>query len=871
MSIFSSWSSSLAAVEGRGLLGLIAIGALVSVSVASELGPGQNIMAMSPDYTLAPPFPSEPFGDHWEETGWSVSIDGSRALVGSPARYSPYRGEVFVYEWDAVGGSWEMAALLSPTEFSTSDHFGFSVSLDGDRAVVGAPNTTTKGLRSGAVYVFDRSGGDWSQTAKLVGSDAELFDNFGFSVDLDGDRILIGRETSQRADAAYIFDFDGALWRETQILNRAGFPTSARKKGSTEVESARAEVGASSRATPGEIRERLGADSSLGGGERDGFFDVSGISVSLDKDRALLGFPDQFVNNIPRGASYVFEFDGSDWEETAVLLPSDLTPFDQFGFSVALEGNRAVVGSRLEDELAEDSGAAYVFEFDGVGWIQTAKLKSNDAEAEDWFGASVDLAGNQVLVGASADFYAGTAYLFSLQDSVWTQNFRLAPSDQALPGGSYNLGRSFGRSVSLGSEFLIIGSPEDELNAERAGAAFPFKWTGQSWERLSEVRPVGGPSSDWFGQSVDLSEGRGLIGSPRDEDLGSFSGSAYVVEFDGSVWSTSSKLIASDGGESDEFGTSVSMSNDRALIGAPRADGPNGRVGAAYLFELQNAEWIEVAKFQDSLELGTNSFGSGLSVHGDRLMVGAPYEAMQGLPTGAVYIYRFDGVSWSLEQRLAPASSVQSGSFGSSIDLQENRVAIGFPGDDEMGEQSGSVIVYSYDGASWRLEQKVVAESGEAGDKFGLSVSLSGQRLLVGAYRDKDSAGKRAGAGYIFEFDGSKWNESARLIVPEPSGFLGLGTSVSLSGDRAVLSGPVSESIEPFGGHAHIFDYDGADWAYTARLVDPIQRFLSYFGYSSSFEGDLVLTGAFLADEAGPESGAAYVFVLDRFFSDGFE
>ncbi|MEM6326339.1 MAG: T9SS type A sorting domain-containing protein [Bacteroidota bacterium] len=302
--------------------------------------------------------------------GWTVSLLGDRALIGVRFQGTGSPGAAYVF--DLIGGVWTETQILRASNAEQGDRFGISVSLSGDRALVGAleEDGPTNGTQfSGAAYVFDLVGGVWTETQILRASNPGFLDNFGTSVSLSGGRALISApfedgpsDATQRSGAAYVFDLVGGVWTETQVLRAS---------------------------TPDE-------------------FDDFGTSVSLSGDRALVGSLEQdlFGGRPGPGAAYVFDLVGGVWTETQILRASNAEGGDRFGRSVSLSGDRALVGAFEEDGPTNSplrSGAAYVFDLIGGVWTETQILRASNAEAVDFFGTSVSLSGDLALVGAPSE------------------------------------------------------------------------------------------------------------------------------------------------------------------------------------------------------------------------------------------------------------------------------------------------------------------------------------------------------------------------------------------------------------------------------------------------------------------------------------
>jgi hypothetical protein len=359
--------------------------------------------------------------------------------------------------------------------------------------------------------------------------------------------------------------------------------------------------------------------------------DLFGWSVSLSDNRALIGAYRDDDNGSNSGSAYVFELSGSTWTETAKLTASDGAAGDNFGWSVSLSGDRALIGAPFDD----DGGLAYVFELSGSIWTETAKLTASDGTASDYFGYSVSLSDNRALVGSIGDDdngdSSGSSYVFEPSGSTWTQTAKLTASDGAA-------GDNFGWSVSLSGDRALIGAPFDDDNGSNSGSAYVFELSGSMWAETAKLTASDGAAGDIFGSSVSLSDDRALAGARNDADNGSNSGSAYVFDLSGSTWTQTAKLTASDGTMSDYFGDSVSLSGDRALVGAREGNVNGSNSGSAYVFELSASTWTETAKLTASDGAEWDNFDS-VSLSGDRALVGALFDDDNGSDSGSAYVF----------------------------------------------------------------------------------------------------------------------------------------------------------------------------------------------------------------------------------------
>ena len=208
------------------------------------------------------------------------------------------------------------------------------------------------------------------------------------------------------------------------------------------------------------------------------------------------------------------------------LTASDGAADDEFGYSVAIDGEYALVGAYGDDDNGNYSGSAYVFKRDGSSWTQQAKLVASDGAAGDYFGYSVAIDGEYSLVGAYGDddngSTSGSAYVFKRDGSSWTQQAKLVASDGAA--GDY-----FGYSVALDGEYALMGAFLDDDKGSKSGSAYVFKRDGSSWTQQAKLVASDGAVDDYFGYSVAIDGEYALVGAYRDDDKGTNSGSAYVV------------------------------------------------------------------------------------------------------------------------------------------------------------------------------------------------------------------------------------------------------------------------------------------------------------------------------------------------------
>ncbi len=369
------------------------------------------------------------------------------------------------------------------------------------------------------------------------------------------------------------------------------------------------------------------------------------------------------------------------------LLAADGAAGDLFGQSVAVSGDYAIVGAHLHDSNGIDAGAAYIIRRTGTTWVQETKLVASDGTAGEWFGYSVAIDGNLTLVGVPRDevpgLAGGSGYVFERQGAEWVEIARLT--------SSANQAQALGWSVSISGDYAMLGSPGDDVPADAAGAAYVFQRQGATWIEMPRLLASDGASGDEFGRSVSINGDVAIVGSIFDNDLGSNSGSAYVFRREGATWVESAKLIPSDGAAGDFFGVNVSVNDNFAVVGAYHNTENGGSSGSAYMFEWNGSSWPQATKLTASDGTIGDQFGKSVSIDNDLVVVGT--ESVNGLKRGSTYVYQREGDIWSELENLTASDGSPNDLFGSSVAIDSLTLIAGAPSDDALGTDAGSAYI----------------------------------------------------------------------------------------------------------------------------------------------------------------------------------
>ncbi|XHC25748.1 MAG: hypothetical protein ACFHWZ_02795 [Phycisphaerales bacterium] len=346
------------------------------------------------------------------------------------------------------------------------------------------------------------------------------------------------------------------------------------------------------------------------------FGDQFSRSLSMTLSYALIGAPTNDGDGDSAGAAYVFDYVTG--QELMRVTPADIQPNDFFGWDVAGTGQRLFVSALNSGFGSNETGSVYVFNlFTGQ---QLGELVGSDIAEGDGFGLSIAASGSRLLIGAPTDNTpaeeAGSAYVFNAGTNQ--QLFKLTASDGTASD-------RFGTDVAVSGSLAVVGAPFADPLGSSSGAAYVFSAT--SGQQLQKLVPNDGAPQDWFGFAVAISGSLAVVGSPRDDDAGSISGSAYV--FDAATGEQLHKLTASDASEGDGFGDSVAISGNLVVVGSGSSASP----GSAYVFDAETGQ--ELYKLIASDGENGDALGYQVAVIGNRTVC----SALNHNGTGTAYVF----------------------------------------------------------------------------------------------------------------------------------------------------------------------------------------------------------------------------------------
>ncbi len=761
----------------------IVVGANGSAYVFSRAGSSWNLDAkLSPDGQTGV-----------NGFGHSLSIDLKRICVGA---YSSSAGGL-AFTYVKVDGVWQQESVLSPDDAISGQQYGYSVCLSGDFLAVGSPNDSSNLSLAGSVYLYEWSGSLWVLKEKLEASDSVEWRRFGLSVSLFGDRLLVGapvEDAKMQYARGYLYAYDGMQWNEVQVFQPDPESFSTRFGESVVIHGDYIGIGAFGEgavylyhyedvSSNWLLREKI---TRLDGDEEDWF----GFSVSFSGHHLLVGAPYHNSDfDVPVGEAYAYDVGepphtvtfelgshglrsgGGDLEQTVIsgeaAIPPEVSAVSGWYFSgwdldySFVNGDLAInalyvptytvtfdlgaYGALLSGNLVQEIGEGYSAiapEFDvDVGWffdewdIDFSSVQSDLMITAQYLpihtvtfdlGTHASRTGGGELSQAVIDGQTAVAPTFDVTSDVifigWDVEFSSVMGD-----------------LTVAAQYIPVYTVTFDLGA--CGSLLTGDLVQQVGEGYAAIAP-----------EISVSDGWSFVGWDQTyhDVIGTLTVTAQYVPSDLASVLEDRKLLASDGAGGDYFGRSVSVSGDMAVVGAYGDDENGSYGGSAYVYVRRGGVWTEESKLTASGGVADDRFGTSVSVSGDTAVVGAPYDDDNGSDSGSAYVYVRRGGVWTEESKLRASDGAAYDNFATSVSVGGDTAVVGAYRDDDHGAGSGSAYVYVRSGGVWTEASKLTAGDGAAGDRFGYSVSVSGDNAVVGAPYDGDN-GSYSGSAYIFD------------------------------------------------------------------------------------------------------------------------
>lgn len=768
-----------------------------------------------------------------------------------------------------------------PVGFQSGAQLGFSIAVDEAYTVVGAPYDDIGGQEAGVVKVFDTTTGALRfllQNPEPMGGDY-----FGFSVAISGTRVVvgaIGNDTGvDNAGTAYVFELNSGTPTVPVATLTNPTPSVGDYVGSSvAISGSLVVVGAS-------LDDTSGTDSgcayvyNLDGGiptvplvtlnnpdpAADDYF---GNSVAISGTRVVVGAIGDDSGANGAGSVYVFDLSAAPTEPVTKLNNPAPATGDQFGRSVSISGAYVVVGVPTDDMGGTDSGNAYVYNLgSGTPTVPTDTLNNPSPASGDYFGYSVAISGTRVLVGAYRDdtsaIDAGSAYEYDLGSG--TPTLPVSVLNNPVPA----VDDRFGHSVAISGTWVVAGAPNDDTGATNAGSAYVYDRSNGTatipFTILNKPSPMAG---DYFGWSVAIDGARVVIGAHREDTGAPEGGAVYVYDLNSGTPTIPVFILNNPSPEhGDYFGYSVAISGTRVVVGAIFEDTGASSAGSAYVYNLSNGNpTVPVATLNNPEPGLSDQFGNAVAISGTRVVVGAYADDNVAIRSaGCVYVYDLSsGTTTVPVVKLSNPSPEVDDFFGISLAISGTRVVVGTKLDDTGATNAGSAYVYDLNSGTPAVPVVTLNNpSPAADDYFGSSVAISGTRVVVGGILD-DTGAIDAGSAYVYDVAGvSPTSPMVTLHNPSPADSDQFGNSVAISGTRVVVGAYADENVSINGGSSYVYDLrNDTPSLPLATLDNPSPSASDFFGWVLAIDGINVVVGTPFEDSVALDKGHAYVYTL---------
>lgn len=871
--------------------------------------------------------------------GYSVDIKGTEIIAGAP--YHDYdetgsnmvsnSGAAWIFE---LGTSWEQTQKLTgegTNSRNANDWFGFSVSIDDSFAIVGAPQHGYDDYNdnfvsnNGAAWVFEKINSTWTSVSKLIefGRDKNTGDKLGSSIACDGLTCVVGSPYNSYDDS---LDASGtASYTNLNYMANSGSAYIWEWNTTT---------------STWDFKQKIVASDRFAG-------EQFGSMVSISNEKILIG--SRNTNTTISSSAYLFEKTGTyptAWMESKKFTNDAI---QNYGNAVAIDQSTiAIAGTSSSESSVFKSSVLDIYEFVSNSWTNSASFYDESSYNEGYgYSIALDSTHGIVVVGAPTRTMdetntnpvtnAGAVFVYTKNKGTWASTQILANT-----GVDSSPGDKIGSAVSADGNVLAVASYnhsyDDKGTNFMAGAGAVWIWryfgTTPTWNLEQKIIPSDRAAGDNFGYSLSISNNTLIVGAPAKNNN---AGSAYIftrpaTTTDGTVncWYETIALTPTGTNASntgDKFGYSVNVqeSTSTAIVGAPYhsydIDGSNllTSAGAAWSFKNTNETWEQDQKLiaenvmngqtVNNARNAGDLFGTSVGLKDNSLIIGAighQYDVSGTNPlvnAGAAFLYmRTDNTQpWSAITKLAgnsPDLNIND-YYGYAVASSGNTVVIGAPNQSYDGNglfwetNTGAVYVWVRDSSNnWSIEQKISAHDGsltsnvlrEAGDKFGSSLAISGDTLVVGIpSRSTDVTGATAMAGagaiMVFKRTSNVWTTYGTLMQPtDIAAGDGFGSSVDFDGTTIIVGSPKSK-LDSSGtnsinnaGSAYVFVDNGTTFAQAAKITPTGTNSRisgDQFGYSVSVRDNIIVIGApyHSYDDSGLNSvtsaGAAWVFNWD--------
>ena len=749
-----------------------------------------------------------------------IELNGNRLIIGAYNNNS--EGRVFYYEFN--GTTWVQQQILSSPTPTTGGNYGTSLSIDANTLAIEERNFDPGSYtNAGAVHVYNFNGTTWDFVQTLAPDTQEDNARFGEWVKIYGDTLLAAARSEDTngvdSGAVYVFKkqsngqwmqtqklvpadnaaddmFGDAvyLYKNTLIIGAGGIDNGGTSKGAIYVYT---------RHTQNDdfvLQTKYSPDDSV---DNDNF---GRRSIVIHEDKAFIG---NMWNDDIEGATYIVT--AGDITPPYIETKSPLDNSQSVGF------NQDIVLTFTENVNA-GSGSVRIYDYFTDTLIET--INAGDA-AISGYGTNI------ITINPVGEFTIGNDYYILMDEGVFVDdvgldfagisdkkdyNFKVSSNESYWAGVTPFLDQKFVRDQTqatsnktgiymvLDNEWAFVGVALDDVGGIDAGSVQIYRNENSIWSLYQTIDNPAPGSDDQFGLSIDISGNSAVIGARNDDTLGTNVGLAYIYDYNGTNWVYSQTLQPGTIENGMGFGSSASLSGNLAVVSAREEN--SGR-GALYAYQKVAGTWSQIQKITEAdISLNNSRYGFHLQMDSQNLVVGVNQNF------GYAYVYSWNGAQWVFDQRLETSDPLATSTWGQTVGLYENHIIVTDSGYDS---NKGAVFVFKNNGTNWVEEATLTASDGVSGDRLGfiLAYAKIHQGTITVGSPYHDSAGTDVGAVYLFTYDNdtSTWSEEYKITPNDTVNELYFGVNEIYDGTILVSSGTFT-STETF--HDQLWFYTAA-------------------------------------------------------------
>ncbi len=746
---------------------------------------------------------------------------------------------------------------------------GSALESSGSFAIATSTGTPDAPESQSAVF-YQKSNGVWSSIALVTPQDNQVFEDYGYSCDIDGNFAVVGAYSKNNKGAVYVYNYNGTTWTNTEVLSR------------------------------NELSDN----------------DMFGFSVSLHSNRLFIGAPGDDTSTDGEGAVYIYSLSGNNWiYDEKITSPAAGT---QFGFALDNYNDYFAVSSNPDDQTDTDYNV-FIYHYDSGNWT----LQDNISEQTYLFGYSLALSDSRLLVGACGDNPAGplsgSVYYYERNSTTWTQMDNFFP-----PAG--NSDDFFGSSVDIVGDLAIVGAPGTSNTYNKQGYSCYYEFNNNEWELKRVLAPSTAAIGDHIGNSVAITVDDIFIGCPGYDYQVSNSGSLvqyeiptfnvdfhsnlrrasigdtirfyngsigdivqYEWDFDGdniidsndenpeyvygvpgnytvsltirnqfeprtmtkenyikirSIWETEQKITSDNPLPEEVFGSDFAFNDDHGIVYSIDYSGVLPRNKVTFLKKL-NGTWNQ----SQDIIIDTSFAGPvDVDIHGDYAVLGSAYDNDHGY----CYIFHYDGSVWSLTQSLKAFDDSEFARCGVAVSMSDSLLAV--------SSEIGRVYLWKLEVDQWVPETYIEPSTGNAVLGFGEDLEFHEGKLFVGAPYMVNSGLSNAGLVYLWEPDSTGWVESQIIAPMEPAEDEYFGSEIKLYGNYMIIGKFRQSSFSGTSGAAFVFFYSNGLWSEQQKILPDRVTVGSMFGRNVDINGSYAIIGASYDSEFSENSGAAFLY-----------